>query len=146
MKLAQFFNKKILKNAVFWGNLAKFQYHVETKPLGQVLWNFARTNRRLCALRQYKSKFLIIDTFSTGKVLLVAVVFDDRVEHFSVQVISKIFEFSFILDQSQICISKRLGARAYQSYLLICKNAFFQWDCKLIMFVLILMPFLNELS
>ena len=35
------------------------------------------------------------------------------------------FKFSFILDQSQICISNDLGARACQSYLLICKNAHF---------------------
>ena len=35
-------------------------------------------------------------------------------EHFFVEVIWKIFEFSFILDQSQICISNGLGARALQ--------------------------------
>ena len=46
-------------------------------------------------------------------------------EHFFVEVIWKIFKFSFILDQSQICISNGLGARACQSYLLICKNAHF---------------------
>ena len=46
-------------------------------------------------------------------------------EHFSVEVNLKIFKFSFILDQSQTCISNGLGARACQSYLLICKNAFF---------------------
>ena len=36
----------------------------------------------------------------------------------------KIFKFSFILDQSQICISSGLGARACQRYLLICKSFF----------------------
>ena len=46
-------------------------------------------------------------------------------EHFSDKVILKIFKFSFILDQSQVCISNGLGARACQSYLLICKNAHF---------------------
>ena len=46
-------------------------------------------------------------------------------KHFFVEVIWKIFKFSFILDQSQICISNGLGARACQSYLLICKNAHF---------------------
>ena len=46
-------------------------------------------------------------------------------EHFSVEVILKIFKFSFILDQSQICVSNGLGARACQSYLLICENAHF---------------------
>ena len=46
-------------------------------------------------------------------------------EHFSVEMILKIFKFSFILDQSQICISNGLGARASQSYLLICKNGHF---------------------
>ena len=40
---------------------------------------------------------------------------------FSDEMILKIFKFSFILDQSQIC----LGARACQSNLLICKNAHF---------------------
>ena len=35
-------------------------------------------------------------------------------ENFSIKVIWKIFEFSFILDQSQICISNGLGARALQ--------------------------------
>ena len=44
-------------------------------------------------------------------------------ELFSVELILKIFKFSFILDQYQICISNGLGARACQSYLLICKNA-----------------------
>jgi len=44
---------------------------------------------------------------------------------FSVEVILKIFEFSFILDQSQIFISNGLGARACQSDHLICKNAHF---------------------
>ena len=44
---------------------------------------------------------------------------------FFLEVILKIFEFSFILDQSQICISNGLGDRACQSYLLICKNAHF---------------------
>ena len=43
-------------------------------------------------------------------------------EHFFVEVI---FKFSFILDLSQICISNGLGARACQSYLLICKDAHF---------------------
>ena len=38
--------------------------------------------------------------------------------------ILKIFQFSFILDQSQICISNGLGARACQGDL-ICKNAYF---------------------
>ena len=46
-------------------------------------------------------------------------------ELFSVEVILKIFKFSFILDQSQICISNGLGARACQSDLVICKNAHF---------------------
>ena len=35
-------------------------------------------------------------------------------ELFSVEVILKIFKFFFILDQSQICISNGLGARALQ--------------------------------
>ena len=46
-------------------------------------------------------------------------------ELFSVEVILKIFKFSFILDQSQICISNGLGARACQSDLVICKNTHF---------------------
>ena len=46
-------------------------------------------------------------------------------EQFSVEVILKNFECYFILDQSQICISNGLGARACQSYLLFCKNAHF---------------------
>ena len=41
-------------------------------------------------------------------------------EHFSDKVILKIFEFSFILDQSQICISNGLGARALQREALFC--------------------------
>ena len=49
----------------------------------------------------------------------------ESLEHFSVEVILKIFKFSFILNQSQICISNRLGARACQNYLLISKNAHF---------------------
>ena len=43
----------------------------------------------------------------------------------SAKVILNIFKSSFILDQSQICISSGLGARACQSYLLICNNAHF---------------------
>ena len=43
----------------------------------------------------------------------------------SVKVVLKILKFSFISDQSQICIKNGLGARGYQSYLLICKNAQF---------------------
>ena len=39
--------------------------------------------------------------------------------------ILKILKFPFILDQSQICFSNGLGARARQSDLLICKNAHF---------------------
>ena len=53
-------------------------------------------------------------------------------EHFFVKVILKIFkvsfildQVSFILDQSQICNSNGLGARACQSYLLICKDVNF---------------------
>ena len=46
-------------------------------------------------------------------------------ENFFVEVILKIFKFSFILDQSQICISIGLGARVCRSCLLICKNAHF---------------------
>ena len=46
-------------------------------------------------------------------------------ESFSVEVIWKIFEFSFILDQSQICISNGLGARALQREALFCWNAHF---------------------
>ena len=49
----------------------------------------------------------------------------ESLKDFSVEMIWKIFKFSFILDQSQICISNGLGARACQSYLLICKNAHF---------------------
>ena len=41
-------------------------------------------------------------------------------ENFFVKVIWKIFEFSFILDQSQICISNGLGARALQKEVLFC--------------------------
>ena len=41
-------------------------------------------------------------------------------ESFSVEVIWKIFKFSFILDQSQICISNGLGARALQREALFC--------------------------
>ena len=68
-------------------------------------------------------------------------------EHFFVEVIWKIFKFSFILDQSQICISNGLGARACQSYLLICKNAHFSmglqnWKCQCFHFFFML--FLNE--
>jgi len=46
-------------------------------------------------------------------------------KHFSVKMTWKIFKFSFILDLSQVCISNGLGTRACQSYLLICKNAYF---------------------
>ena len=46
-------------------------------------------------------------------------------KHSSVEVLSKIFKFSFILDQSQICTTNGLGARACQSYLPISKNAHF---------------------
>ena len=41
-------------------------------------------------------------------------------ESFSVEVIWKIFEFSFILDQSQICISNGLRAKMH----------FFHKDCE----------------
>ena len=46
-------------------------------------------------------------------------------KHFSAEMILKVFKFSFILDQSQICISNGLGARVCQTYLLIYKNAYF---------------------
>ena len=42
-----------------------------------------------------------------------------------IEVVLKISKFSFILDQSQICISNSLRARACQSYLLIYKDAHF---------------------
>ena len=58
------------------------------------------------------------------------------IQNFFVQLILKIFEFSFILDQSQVCISNRLGDRACQSEPLFCKNAHFsiglqnwKWQC-----------------
>ena len=50
-------------------------------------------------------------------------------ENFSVKMILKIFKFSFILDQSQICISNRLEVRAFQKEVLICENAFIHRDC-----------------
>ena len=45
--------------------------------------------------------------------------------HFSIEVILKIFKFSFIIDQYLICISNGLGAGACQNYLVICKNTLF---------------------
>ena len=48
----------------------------------------------------------------------------------SVEVNFKIFEFFFILDQSQVCISNGLGARALQREALIYENAFLYRDCK----------------
>ena len=47
------------------------------------------------------------------------------IQNFFVQLILKIFEFSFILDQPQVCISNRLGDRACQSEPLFCKNVHF---------------------
>ena len=41
----------------------------------------------------------------------------------------KIFKKSFILDQSQVCISNGFRARALQREALICVNAFFHKDC-----------------
>ena len=49
----------------------------------------------------------------------------ESLKDFSVEMIWKIFKFSFILDQSQICISNGLGARACQICLLSCENAHF---------------------
>ena len=49
----------------------------------------------------------------------------------SVEVIRKIIKFASILDQSQICISNGLGARACQSYLLICENAHFSMGLQI---------------
>ena len=46
----------------------------------------------------------------------------------------KIFEFSFILDQPQVCISNRLGDRACQSEPLFCKNAHFSIGLKVCFF------------
>ena len=69
------------------------------------------------------------------------------VKQLSVEVILKIFEYSFIPDQSQVCISNRLEVRACQSELLFFKNAlFFNGIAKLkkAMYLLSLMPFLNE--
>ena len=37
---------------------------------------------------------------------------------------------SFILEQSQVCISNGLEARALQRRVLICKNAILDRDCK----------------
>ena len=42
----------------------------------------------------------------------------------------KILRKSFISDQSQVCISNGLEARALQSEALICKNAVLHRDCK----------------
>ena len=42
----------------------------------------------------------------------------------------KIFEKSFNLDQSQICISNGLEFRALQREALICENPFLYRDCK----------------
>ena len=42
----------------------------------------------------------------------------------------KIFKFSFNLDQSQVCSSNGLEARALQRQALICKNASLHRDCK----------------
>ena len=49
-------------------------------------------------------------------------------EYFSIEMIWKIFKFPFNLDQSQVCISKGLEARALQSEALICKNAILHGD------------------
>ena len=40
------------------------------------------------------------------------------------------FKFSFNLDQSQVCISNSLEARALQREELFCQNAYFYRDCK----------------
>ena len=42
----------------------------------------------------------------------------------------KIFKKSFNLDQSQVCISNGLEAKALQREALICKNAILHRDCK----------------
>ena len=49
---------------------------------------------------------------------------------FSIETFWKIFKKSFNLDQSQVCISNGLEARALQRQALICKNAIFHRDCK----------------
>ena len=42
----------------------------------------------------------------------------------------KIFKKSFNLDQSQVCISNGLGARALQREALICENTLLYRDCE----------------
>ena len=49
---------------------------------------------------------------------------------FSIETFWKIFKKSFNLDQSQVCISNGLEARALQRQALICKNAILHRDCK----------------
>ena len=53
------------------------------------------------------------------------------IQNFFVQLILKIFEFYFILDQPQVCISNRLGDRACQSKpLFLQKYSFFNRIAK----------------
>ena len=69
--------------------------------------------------------------------------------YFFLKMFLKIFEFSFILDQSQVCSSNGLNVRACQSELIFCSNAFFYHEItklNMAMFLLILMPFLNKLG
>ena len=79
MKLEQFLHVKLFKNDVSEENLVKLRNHVKSKPLEQVLWNFAWKNRRLCAFRWYKAELPNMSILGTIKVSFVAVVFDDRV-------------------------------------------------------------------
>ena len=56
------------------------QNGVVAKPFETVLWNFAWKNRRSCAFKWYKTKFLHINALRAIKVSFVAVVIDGRVE------------------------------------------------------------------
>ena len=59
--------------------------------------------------------------------------------------ILKIFEFSFILDQSQVCISNGLKVIAHQRETMIILNFFLLWNCENIfwLFLLYFLPHRN---
>ena len=54
-----------------------------------------------------------------------------KISELCFEIFSKIFKFSFILEQSQICNSNRLKVRARQSELLLIKTFWVQLNCKI---------------
>ena len=75
-----------------------------------LVWKWEKTDAVTTWIKKKRRTYLLID--KTDKKIILAIFKKDSLKDF--------FKKSFILDQSQICISNGLGARALQREALFC--------------------------